>query len=716
MASIIRIKRSSVSGNPNVLGAGELAYSALTDNGSNGGDRLYIGIGSETSGNAANHYVIGGKFFTDRLDHSAGVLTANSAIVVDADSKIDNLFVDNIQLNGNTLSTTNTNGDLYITPNGTGKTVITNPYVGDISTTLAEYIQDITGGQIVDSSEIDATYDDTAGTTSLALKTTTVTSGSYGSTTKIPTFTVDSKGRLTAAGEADVATTLSLFGDTGTGSIDLLTEFLGIFGGEGIDVNVVSSPTAITISAEDATTSNKGVASFETADFNVTSGAVELKDTVVKGLTVDASASVTPSGHSVAIVGGEGIDVTASGATITVAGEDASTSNKGVASFDSGDFSVTSGAVSIKSGGVGNAQLENSSLTIGSTTVSLGGTSTSLAGLTELSVDNLNINGNEIQSTNSNGDIVINPNGTGDVDVSGAHITNLAEPVNPTDAATKNYVDNAVSGLDWKTAVNLLADSNVSLTGSTSTLVIDGHAALDVTDNNAYRILLTGQTTSSENGIYTYTDNGTSYTLVRSTDADSYDELVTASVWVLEGVTYASTGWTQSNHYITNFSNQNWVQFSGAGAYLAGAGLGQSGTEFFVKVATSGGIEIVSDELQLKSTLAGGGLTYDTGGVLNVNGTTGRITINSDSIDISSTYVGQTSITTLGTIATGIWNGNTISEAYGGTGITSYSTGDLLYGNSFGKLSKLTAGAEGQVLQVNASGVPVWGDIDGGTY
>ena len=83
MASIIRIKRSSVSGNPATLGTGELAYSALTDNGSNGGDRLYIGMGTETAGNAANHIVIGGKYFTDMLDHTPGTLTASSAIIVD---------------------------------------------------------------------------------------------------------------------------------------------------------------------------------------------------------------------------------------------------------------------------------------------------------------------------------------------------------------------------------------------------------------------------------------------------------------------------------------------------------------------------------------------------------------------------------------------------------------------------------------------------------
>lgn len=124
MASIIRIKRSSVSGNPGTLAAGELAYSALPDNGSNGGDRLYIGIGTETAGNAATHPVIGGKYFTDLMDHTPGTLTATSAILVDANKKIDDLYVDNLQLNGNDITSTNINGNINITPNGTGSIVL----------------------------------------------------------------------------------------------------------------------------------------------------------------------------------------------------------------------------------------------------------------------------------------------------------------------------------------------------------------------------------------------------------------------------------------------------------------------------------------------------------------------------------------------------------------------------------------------------------------
>jgi hypothetical protein len=134
MASTIRIKRSAVAGNPSTLAAGELAYSALPDNGSNGGDRLYVGMGTETIGNAANHIVIGGKYFTDMLDQNPGTLTASSAIVVDSNKKIGNLLVDNIELNENTISTTNTDGNLYLTPNGAGRVVFTGSILTDSAT------------------------------------------------------------------------------------------------------------------------------------------------------------------------------------------------------------------------------------------------------------------------------------------------------------------------------------------------------------------------------------------------------------------------------------------------------------------------------------------------------------------------------------------------------------------------------------------------------
>ena len=118
MATLIKIKRAS-SGSaelaPSSLAAGELAVSyGDASLHSNAGDRLFVG---DVDG--SNVLVIGGKYFADLADHAPGTLTASSALIADASSKLDNIKVDNLDLNANTLSTTNTNGELVLTPHGT---------------------------------------------------------------------------------------------------------------------------------------------------------------------------------------------------------------------------------------------------------------------------------------------------------------------------------------------------------------------------------------------------------------------------------------------------------------------------------------------------------------------------------------------------------------------------------------------------------------------
>jgi hypothetical protein len=156
---------------------------------------------------------------------------------------------------------------------------------------------------------------------------------------------------------------------------------------------------------------------------------------------------------------------------------------------------------------------------------------------------------------------------------------------------------------------------------------------------------------------------------------DNWAEVPGAFTFVEQGGTNADSGWvcTADQGGTLNTTSITFAQFSGAGQITAGAGLTKTGN------------------------------TIDVVGVAN------RITVNANDIDIASTYVGQSSITTLGTITTGTWNGTAVGAIYGGTGQTSYSTGDLIYASGANTLAKRTIGSTNQVLTVSG-GVPTWAD------
>ena len=659
MASIIRIKRSTVSGNPATLAAGELAYSALTDNGSNGGDRLYIGIGTETGGNAANHFVIGGKYFTDKLDHSAGTLTASSAILVDSNSKIDNLKVDNLDLNGNTISTTDTNGNILLTPNGTGKVVITNPFIGDDATSLAEYIFDTVGGAITAGNGITITNNDGSNTSTVAIDT---------------AVTVD-------LNTAQILTNKTISGASNTLS--------NIANGSLTNSAVTIGSTSVSLGG--TVTTIAGLTSVSSTGFtgaltgNASTATTLATARAINGVNFDGSAAIT---------------VTAAAGTLTGTTLNSTVVTSSLTAVGTISTGVWQGTA------IGNAYLANSAVTIGSTNVALGATSTSLTGLTQIDVDNITINGNEISSTDTNGNISLNPNGTGTVAVNSARVTGLADPVDAQDAATKAYVDARSAGLDPKASVRAATTANITLS---NTQTVDG-IALDVGD----RILVKDQSTASQNGIYVVASGS----WARSSDMDEPAEMTSGVFFfVEEGTANADAGFvitTDGGAITVGVDAVNFTQFSGAGQIVAGDGLAKSGNTLSVNVAASGGIEISADALQIKSTLAGDGLTYSSG-VIAVGGTTNRIAVSTDAIDISTSYAGQTSIVTLGTVTTGTWSATAIGATKGGTGLTTYATGDLLYASGTNTLAKLSAATDGQVLQLS-SGVPTWGDIDGGTY
>lgn len=589
MSSTIRIKRSSVSGNPSTLAAGELAYSALVDNGSNGGDRLYIGMGTETAGNAANHVVIGGKFFTDRLSQTAGTLTASAAIVVGADKKIDDLYVDNLQLNGNTIFSTDTNGNITLSPNGTGKTVLINPYVGDTLTPLSEYIYDTVGGAITAGTGITITNSDAGNTSTVSITNSGVTAGSYGSASAIPVLTVNAQGQITAASTAAVASTLSIAGDTGTDSVALLTDTLTFVGGTGLTSTVTNNTVTLDIDATVATLS--GTQTLTNKTINLTSNTL-----------------VATSAQLAAAVS----DETGSGSLVFATSPTLVTPTLGAALATS--VTATSGNITIAA--------------------AAGNNSVSLA-----------------------------PTGTGTVDVSSKRITNVAEPTQATDAATKNYVDAVKTGLTVKDAVRVATTANLAVTysngtsGVGATLTNAGTQAALTIDSIVLvvgdRVLVKDQTAALQNGIYTVTNVGSAsanWILTRAPDFDQSPNGEISGgdfVFVQEGTVGSDNGYvvTTNGAITVGTTSIDWVQFSGAGSVIAGAGLTK------------------------------------TGNTIDVVGTANRITVAADAIDIASTYVGQTSITTLGTIATGTWQGTIVSPTYGGTGVNNGTKTITLGGN-----------------------------------
>jgi len=134
MAATIRIKRSTGASAPGSLKTGELAYSAGTGLYNNGGDRLFFGKGDDGNGVSTSAVVIGGEYFANLADHSPGTLTPSSAIITDATNKIDILNIDDITINGNTISSTDTlEGNIVLNPNGSGLVSVSSSLISHVT-------------------------------------------------------------------------------------------------------------------------------------------------------------------------------------------------------------------------------------------------------------------------------------------------------------------------------------------------------------------------------------------------------------------------------------------------------------------------------------------------------------------------------------------------------------------------------------------------------
>ena len=270
MANLTRIKiltTGATTDAPSNIKTGELAYSYVAGTQANNGDRLYIGTGNEAGGVATGIGIIGGKYFTDLLDHVHGTTTASSALIVDANKHVSDLNIGSLALeasggSGQVVTSISTSTTLSGASNSQLVTSLAaKTYIDSVVTAQdLDFAGDTGSGAIDLDSEVITFVGDTGITTvasgnnlTIDLDNTAVTAGSYGSTTQIPTFTVDAQGRLTAAGTTALATTLNITGDSGSDGIALLSETLDFSGLTGIttqvtanNVNIDLDDTAVT--------------------------------------------------------------------------------------------------------------------------------------------------------------------------------------------------------------------------------------------------------------------------------------------------------------------------------------------------------------------------------------------------------------------------------------------------------------------------------------
>ena len=323
MAKLTRIKiltTGSTTTAPSNIKTGELAYSYVTGTQANNGDRLYIGTGAESGGVASSVDVIGGKYFTGLLDHAAGTATASSALILDANKHVNEINLGALALessggSGQVVTSISTDGTFGSAANSQLVSALAVKTYVDAQVTAQDLdFQADSGGAL--SIDLDSETLTVAGGTGLTsvgssntitvnLDNTSVTAGSYGSTTAIPTFTVDAQGRLTAAGTVAVATSLTVDGDSGTQDVDLLTDDLRIVGtANEVDTAVSKSGTDVTVAVglpSDVTVGN---------DLTVT------RHLVVGGNTTlgNAGSDTTQTSGNL-VVGG---NLTVSGTTTTV--------------------------------------------------------------------------------------------------------------------------------------------------------------------------------------------------------------------------------------------------------------------------------------------------------------------------------------------------------------------------------------------------------------
>ena len=489
------------------------------------------------------------------------------------------------------------------------------------------------------------------------------------------------------------------------------------------DTFTFTAGTGITC-AVNASTDTLTISTANIPNGSLTNSAVTIGNTsVTLGTTVTAFtglSSVTSSAFVGPLTGNA--STATSAATLTTA-----RNIQGVSFNGSADITVVTAGTGVTVTGtsvaIGQAVGTSSAVTFGSVTAN-GARIGNAAGTVDTSSGTLSITAaNNIVNITAT-TVTLAPVGASSLSANSNRIQSVSDPTSAQDAATKAYVDALKVGIDVHESVRCVivaqiagnyvqanAAGSSSSGAATITFTATGTTTIDtnVTLAAEDRVLVTGGISGSitasgsvitntgsdpnkfaANGIYrvsTAGSAGVATVLTRALDTDDNVELEGGTfTFVQEGATYADSGWVcTTNTSVTPITfapstgttgNITFTQFTGAGQIVAGNGLDKTNNTIFV------------------------------------GGTTDRISVLADSIDISSNYVGQTSITTLGTIGTGTWNATTISVAKGGTGLTAFTDKGVFYANGTGAVGQVT-GTSGQLLVASATAVPTFVGLSG---
>jgi hypothetical protein len=687
MANTIRIKRraSGNAGSPGSLANAELAYNEVDD-------VLYYGKGSGG---------VGGSATTVEAIAGSGAYVGLSGTQTITGNKT---FSGTVALGASATATTKTAGD-----NSTS--VATTAYVatavaavgafsgltfaGDSGTT-----QNIASGDtltVLGGVGLSSTASATD-TITVNLDNTSVSAGSYGSASAIPTFTVDAQGRLTAAGTASISTSFIVDADSGSDLTISGGDTFTIVGGTGL-TSVASATDTLTLNLDNTAVS---AGSYGSA-------------TAVSTFTVDAQGRLTAAGTAT-------IAIPASAVTdFAEAAQDAVGNAVGTGLT----YTDSTGAISVTANtydAYGSASTVAGNLTTHTSATEAHGATGAVVGTTNTqTLTNKTLTSPVITGAVFNDGSVVFEGATAD-----AHETTLA--------VTDPTADRTITLPDATGTVALTADK-LSAFAATSSSELAGIIS-DETGTGALVFANTPTLVTPNIGAATGTSlvlsgdltvNGTTTTINSTTITVDDKNIELGSVasptdagadgggLTLKGATDKTFNWIDATDAWTSSENMN---------LLTGKSLLIAGTS--VLNATTLGSGVTASSLTSVGTITTG--TWNGTAIAIANGGTGSTdagaartalglaigtnvqAYNSTLAAVAGgTYTGDDSITTLGTITTGTWTGTAIAIANGGTGSTTDSGARTALGLAIGTNVQAYSSVLADVAAGNYT-------LDGGTF